>query len=136
MSTAFSEPSILLVLARLDSRRGVYTERRQFLRAAQVEDTTLGLRPIPRSCRSTLTLPTAKSAKALSAIASAHKDSAALAEARSHLLKAQENLINLRRRNELGKNYEHKLTLDGTGQDDGSRWKVNTNASFCRQPES
>lgn len=38
-------------------------------------------------------------------------DSAALAEARSHLLKAQEDLLNLRRKNELGKNYEHKLTL-------------------------
>jgi hypothetical protein len=35
----------------------------------------------------------------------------ALAEARSHLLKAQEDLLNLRQRNELGKNYEHKLTL-------------------------
>lgn len=35
----------------------------------------------------------------------------AIAEARSHLLKAQEDLLNLRRRNELGKNYEHKLTL-------------------------
>ena len=45
------------------------------------------------------------------AIAAAHKDSTALAEARSHLLKAQEDLLNLRRRNELGKNYEHKLTL-------------------------
>jgi len=45
------------------------------------------------------------------AIAAARKDSAALAEARSHLLKAQEDLLNLRRRNELGKNYEHKLTL-------------------------
>ena len=41
----------------------------------------------------------------------ASKDSSALAEARSHLLKAQEDLLNLRRRNELGKNYEHKLTL-------------------------
>ena len=38
-------------------------------------------------------------------------DSAALAEARTHLLKAQEDLINLRSRNELGKNYEHKLIL-------------------------
>ncbi|HEU4597039.1 MAG TPA: protein kinase [Pyrinomonadaceae bacterium] len=38
-------------------------------------------------------------------------DSGALAEARAHLLKAQEELINLRRRNELGKNYEHKLAL-------------------------
>ncbi len=38
-------------------------------------------------------------------------DSGALAEARSHLLKAQEDLLNLRSRNELGKNYEHKLTL-------------------------
>lgn len=45
------------------------------------------------------------------AIAAARKDSAALAEARSHLLKAQEDLLNLRRRNELGKNYEHKLSL-------------------------
>ena len=45
------------------------------------------------------------------AIASAGGDSAALAEARSHLVKAREDLINLRRRNELGKNYEHKLTL-------------------------
>ena len=45
------------------------------------------------------------------AIAAARKDSAALAEARSYLLKAQEDLLNLRRRNELGKNYEHKLTL-------------------------
>ena len=35
----------------------------------------------------------------------------ALADARSHLLKAQEDLLNLRRTNELGKNYEHKLTL-------------------------
>jgi non-specific serine/threonine protein kinase/serine/threonine-protein kinase len=38
-------------------------------------------------------------------------DSAALTEARTHLLKAQEELLNLRRRNEIGKNYEHKLTL-------------------------
>jgi non-specific serine/threonine protein kinase/serine/threonine-protein kinase len=45
------------------------------------------------------------------AIAAARKDSAALAEARSYLLKAQEDLLNLRRRNELGKNYEHKLTV-------------------------
>ena len=45
------------------------------------------------------------------AIADAGADPAALAEARSHLLKAREDLINLRRRNELGKNYEHKLTL-------------------------
>jgi hypothetical protein len=45
------------------------------------------------------------------AAAAAGGDSAALAEARSHLLKAQEDLLNLRRRNELGKNYEHKLTL-------------------------
>jgi len=45
------------------------------------------------------------------AIAATNKDSAALAEARSHLLKAQEDLLNLQRRNELGKNYEHKLTL-------------------------
>lgn len=45
------------------------------------------------------------------AAATAGGDSAALAEARTHLLKAQEDLINLRRRNELGKNYEHKLTL-------------------------
>lgn len=45
------------------------------------------------------------------AIASTRKDSAALAEARSHLLKAQEELMNLQRRNELGKNYEHRLTL-------------------------
>lgn len=41
------------------------------------------------------------------AIAAAHKDSTALADARSHLLKAQEDLVNLQRRNELGKNYEH-----------------------------
>ncbi len=45
------------------------------------------------------------------AIAAARKDSAALAEARSYLLKAQEDLLNLRRRNELGKNYDHKLAL-------------------------
>ena len=45
------------------------------------------------------------------AIASLRKDSTALSEARSHLLKAQEDLLNLRRRNELGKNYEHKLIL-------------------------
>jgi hypothetical protein len=45
------------------------------------------------------------------AAATAGGDSGAIAEARSHLLKAQEDLINLRRRNELGKNYEHKLTL-------------------------
>lgn len=45
------------------------------------------------------------------AIAAARNDTDALAEARSHLLKAQEDLLNLRRRNELGKNYEHKLTL-------------------------
>jgi eukaryotic-like serine/threonine-protein kinase len=38
-------------------------------------------------------------------------DANAIAEARSHLLKAQEDLLNLRNRNELGKNYEHKLTL-------------------------
>ena len=38
-------------------------------------------------------------------------DSHALSEARSHLLKAQEDLLNLRKENELGKNYEHKLTL-------------------------
>ncbi len=37
--------------------------------------------------------------------------SATLAEARSHLLKAQEDLLNLRRANELGKNYDQKLTL-------------------------
>jgi tetratricopeptide (TPR) repeat protein len=47
----------------------------------------------------------------LAIAAAAGGDSAALAEARTHLLKAQEDLINLRRRNELGKNYEHKLTL-------------------------
>ena len=45
------------------------------------------------------------------AIGAARKDAAALSEARSHLLKAQEDLLNLQRRNELGKNYEHKLTL-------------------------
>jgi len=49
------------------------------------------------------------------AIAAASKtpggDSFALAEARSHLLKAQEDLLNLRKGNELGKNYEHKLAL-------------------------
>jgi non-specific serine/threonine protein kinase/serine/threonine-protein kinase len=45
------------------------------------------------------------------AIASATKDPTVLADARSHLLKAQEDLLNLKRRNELGKNYEHKLTL-------------------------
>lgn len=32
-------------------------------------------------------------------------------EARSHLLKAQDDLLNLRSKNELGKNYEHRLTL-------------------------
>ncbi|MCA1615611.1 MAG: hypothetical protein LC800_16225, partial [Acidobacteria bacterium] len=42
-------------------------------------------------------------------------DAGALAEARSHLLRAQEDLVNLRRRNELGKNYEHKLTLIAAG---------------------
>jgi hypothetical protein len=52
-------------------------------------------------------------------------DSNALAEARSHLLQAQDDLLELQRRNDLGKNYEHKLTLisaeldktepDGTG---------------------
>ncbi|HWN10970.1 MAG TPA: protein kinase [Pyrinomonadaceae bacterium] len=47
--------------------------------------------------------------------------SVAFAEARSHLLKAQEDLLNLRRANELGKNYEQKLTLisaelDKTGE--------------------
>jgi tetratricopeptide (TPR) repeat protein len=47
----------------------------------------------------------------LAIAASAGGDSGALDEARSHLLKAQEDLVNLRRRNELGKNYEHKLTL-------------------------
>lgn len=45
------------------------------------------------------------------AAARAGGDSSAIAEAQSHLLKAQEDLLNLRRRNELGKNYEHKLTL-------------------------
>lgn len=35
----------------------------------------------------------------------------AYTEARSHLLKAQDDLLNLQRRNELGKNYEHRLTL-------------------------
>lgn len=45
------------------------------------------------------------------AIAAARKDPTALVEARSYLLKAQEDLLNLRNRNELGKNYEHKLTL-------------------------
>jgi hypothetical protein len=45
------------------------------------------------------------------AAAAAGGDSAALDEARTHLLKAQEDLLNLRRRNELGKNYEHKLAL-------------------------
>lgn len=48
------------------------------------------------------------------AIAAARKDAAALAEARSYLLKAQEDLLNLQRRNELGKNYEHKLTVIST----------------------
>lgn len=51
------------------------------------------------------------------AIAATTKDSAALAEARSHLLKAQEDLLNLQRRNELGKNYEHKLKLISTELD-------------------
>ncbi|HEX5890630.1 MAG TPA: serine/threonine-protein kinase [Pyrinomonadaceae bacterium] len=45
------------------------------------------------------------------AIAAATKDPTALSDSRSHLLKAQEDLLNLQRRNELGKNYEHKLTL-------------------------
>jgi non-specific serine/threonine protein kinase/serine/threonine-protein kinase len=47
----------------------------------------------------------------LAIAATAGGDTGALAEARSHLLKAQEDLVNLRRKNELGKNYEHKLTL-------------------------
>ncbi len=47
----------------------------------------------------------------LAIAAAAGGDSAALAEARSYLLRAQDDLFNLRRRNELGKNYEHKLTL-------------------------
>jgi serine/threonine protein kinase len=51
------------------------------------------------------------------AAATAGGDSAALAEARTHLLKAQEDLLNLRHRNELGKNYEHKLTLIATELD-------------------
>jgi eukaryotic-like serine/threonine-protein kinase len=38
-------------------------------------------------------------------------DSNAIAEAHAYLLKAQEDLLNLRRRSELGKNYDHKLTL-------------------------
>ena len=38
----------------------------------------------------------------------------ALTEARTHLLKSQDDLLNLQRRNELGKNYEHKLTLIST----------------------
>lgn len=37
-----------------------------------------------------------------------------LTEARTYLLKAQEDLLNLQRRNELGKNYEHRLTLIST----------------------
>ena len=45
------------------------------------------------------------------AIANTTADSGAIAEARSYLQKAQEDLLNLRRRNELGKNYEHRLTL-------------------------
>lgn len=53
-----------------------------------------------------------KVGQALLSIAStAGGDSAALAEARSYLLKAQEDLLNLRGKNELGKNYEHRLTL-------------------------
>ena len=39
------------------------------------------------------------------------RDLSALADARSYLLKAQDDLLNLRRKNELGKNYEHKLIL-------------------------
>lgn len=50
---------------------------------------------------------------ALLAIATAG-DSAALAEAGSYLQKAQEDLLNLRNKNELGKNYEHRLTLIST----------------------
>jgi non-specific serine/threonine protein kinase/serine/threonine-protein kinase len=45
------------------------------------------------------------------AAATAGGNSSALAEARLHLLKAQEDLLNLRQRNELGKNYEHKLAF-------------------------
>ena len=52
-----------------------------------------------------------KVGEAYLAIAATGGDSGVLAEARSHLLKAQEDLLNLRGRNELGKNYEHKLTL-------------------------
>ena len=52
-----------------------------------------------------------KAGEAQLAIAAARKDSIALAEARSHLLKAQEDLLNLQHRNELGKNYENRLAL-------------------------
>ncbi|HEX7333061.1 MAG TPA: serine/threonine-protein kinase [Pyrinomonadaceae bacterium] len=38
-------------------------------------------------------------------------DSNAITEARSYLLKAHDDLLNLRHRNELGKNYEHRLML-------------------------
>ncbi|HKR21843.1 MAG TPA: serine/threonine-protein kinase [Pyrinomonadaceae bacterium] len=54
-----------------------------------------------------------KVGEALLAIAAAEPggNSDALAEARSYLLAAQEDLLNLARRNELGKNYEHRLNL-------------------------
>jgi serine/threonine protein kinase len=39
------------------------------------------------------------------------EDSGALTEARTFLLRAQEDLLNLQRKNELGKNYEHRLGL-------------------------
>ena len=45
------------------------------------------------------------------AAATTGEDSRAITAARSHLLKAQDDLLKLRRRNELGKNYEHKLIL-------------------------
>lgn len=54
-----------------------------------------------------------KVGEALLAIAatSAGGNSGSLGDARSYLLKAQEDLLNLRNKNELGKNYEHKLTI-------------------------
>jgi hypothetical protein len=45
------------------------------------------------------------------ALAAAGRDAAALDGARAHLEEARAELVRLRERNELGKNYEHKLAL-------------------------
>lgn len=52
-----------------------------------------------------------KIGEAYLALASANKTSGALASARAHLLKARADLLSLQQRNELGKNYAHKLDL-------------------------